>query len=103
MNIPSINPELIIQYLNNLIKLDQKAISNLIDARVPCNTDLANHETVQVVDLGTDEIPEYKVGILGILNGLCGVDEDSFGFIVGEFDEDNKTIIKFIHKKDCNK
>lgn len=89
--------------MNDLLLLDRSAISKLIESRVSCNQALANHETVQVVNIKPESDPEYKVGILGLLNGLCGVDEDGFGFIVGEFDEDDKTIIKFIHKKDWNK
>ncbi len=97
-----INPELIIQYLNSLLLLDSTAISKLIDIRVSTNAKLANHETVQVVQNGTDENPEYIVGLLGILNGLCGIDEDGVGFIVAECDMKNN-ISKFIHKKDRNK
>lgn len=101
-NIPTINPDLIIEYLNSLIVLDGSAISQLIDFRVQTNNILANHETVQVLQKGTEESPEYYIGLLGILNGLCGIDEDGWGFIVAVCDENNK-ISKFIHKKDRNK
>lgn len=98
-----LDPNLIIQYLNSLLLLDNFAISKLVDVRVSANKALADHETVQVLQTGTDESPEYSVGLLGILNGLCGKDsEDGWGYIVAECDnEDN--IIKFIHKKDRNK
>ena len=97
-----LNPELIIEYLNSLIKLDKDAIGRLIELRTPCNNNLAKHETVQVLDEGTNNNPKYSVGLLGILNGLCGIDDDGYGFIMAEIDGDNN-LIKFIHKKDRNK
>lgn len=98
----TINPDLLIQYLNSLVALDAYAISKLIDYRVPVNKALTDHETVQILQKGTEENPEYCVGLLGILNGLCGVDEDGWGYIVAVCDTDNN-ISKFIHKKDRNK
>jgi len=91
-----INPESLIEYLNSLLLLDSTAISKLIDVRIQTNSRLAKHETVQVVQSNTGE---YTVGLLGILNGLCGIDEDGLGFIVAECDMNNH-IEKFLHKKD---
>lgn len=64
----------IIKYLNYLIVLDEKCITNLIDTRVPCNDAITNHQTVQVgaasdFSVGADG---YVVGLLGILNGYFG-------------------------------
>lgn len=98
----NLNPELIIEYLNSLVTLDQEAMSRLIEIRTPCNDKLTNHETVQVLEEIIDNKPEYKVGLLGILNGMCGIDEDGCGFVMAVCDGDNN-LIKFIHKKDRNK
>lgn len=69
------NPELaqkIVDFLNELVKIDPEAIEGLIKARVSCNEALANHGTVQVSSFrGTPGDP-YRVGMLGILNGLAG-------------------------------
>jgi hypothetical protein len=97
-----INPELMIQFLNSLLLLDQKAISELVEKRVRVNENFSHHETVQVLETGTEDSPSYSVGILGILNGLCGIDDDGWGFVVAECDTQGK-INKFIHKKDRNK
>lgn len=98
-----INPEPVIQYLNSLLLLDPVAITKLVETRVEVNKDFTKHETVQILDIGTDENPMYSVGLLGILNGLCGVDDDGWGFIVAECDLDTGRILKFIHKKDRDK
>ena len=66
-----------IDFLNKLLEIDRKALSNIITNRVECNDDLVNHKTVQVAKL--DNV--YKVGMLGILNGLFGTDERGYGAI----------------------
>lgn len=58
----------IVNYLNELLKLDYQAVFALIKCRVPCNEALINHPTVQVVE---DSDGNSVFGLLGILNGLC--------------------------------
>lgn len=72
-----------ITYLNELIALDKPAIAALIANRVPCNEALANHPTVQV----SKQNDGYHVGMLGILNGLFGVDDTEWGPIVFVFED----------------
>jgi len=64
--------------LNEALRLDPKAISNLVSCRVPCNSALAGHASIQVgsaEDINDDT--EHVVGLLGVLNGLFGTfDED---------------------------
>lgn len=77
--------ERIVAYLNELVELDRQAIAALIANRVPCNEGVANHPSCQV----GKQHGEYHVGLLGILNGLCGVYEDGphkgWGGIAAEF------------------
>lgn len=61
-----------IEILNSVVKADAKAFAKLIEYRVPCNRELAEHPTVQV----SGESDKPTVGILGILNGLFGTYED---------------------------
>jgi len=84
----------IVDYLNELSKLDSVAITNLLNSRAQCNSLLANHKTCQVsgfTDNQTDE--HYCVGILGILNGLCGIydtgPKKNYGTIFAEFKDDD--------------
>ena len=59
----------VIDFLNELVKLDYNFTLSLIDSRLPCNNTILNHETIQV-DLRKDDIP--KAGFLGVLNGIFG-------------------------------
>lgn len=74
----------IIEYLNSLLEVDRSAIAALVANHVPCNQALADHPTVQVGAQGGG----HHVGLLGILNGLCGIRLDGFGYIGACFDED---------------
>jgi len=83
-----------IEVLNRAVKSDPDAMDKLFNHRVPCNEILAEDPTIQVRGHRTKgwsiddtkgivikEESNYKVGLLGILNGIFGVDEESWGFI----------------------
>lgn len=57
-----------VNLLNDVLERDPKAITKLINMRVNCNEQLANHHTVQVHKF--DDI--YRIGVLGLLNGALG-------------------------------
>jgi hypothetical protein len=73
-----------IAFLNELVKLDAEALGSLVETRVPCNNALAHHATVQVN--AYEGKCKYKVGLLGILNGLFGTDDKGWGGIAASFD-----------------
>lgn len=60
----------VVDLLNDLYRLDPDAMHDLIETRVRCNSLLAAHPTVpaQAPEDGDGGL----VGILGLLNGLCG-------------------------------
>ncbi len=74
--------QVIVDYLNELLELDRPAIAALIANRVPCNEALSNHPTCQA----GRQHGGYNVGLLGLLNGLCGVDDKSWGAIAAVYD-----------------
>lgn len=76
-----ITPDEAIELLNSAIKADKEAINNLVNSRVACNLELAEHPTIQV---GCD-IEECEVGLLGILNGLFGIADDGWGVYCCDF------------------
>ncbi len=77
-----------IAFLNGLLQTDPEAVRALVETRVPCNEAMAQHPSVQVsVD---DGVEQRTVGLLGILNGLIGVDDDGWGFLAAEFDDEGK-------------
>lgn len=87
----------IVDLLNSLIECDKNAVASLVANRVPCNSILADHPTVQVGTMNGG----YSVGLLGILNGICGIKENGYGLIVAHFEDDpeadfGKSLTKFV-------
>jgi len=91
----------IVELLNDLYRQDPHAMHDLVESRVRCNAALAAHPTVPVQMLPANE--DGLVGVLGLLNGLCGVwDEESapkpslafFGPVCAIYD-DNKQLRGF--------
>lgn len=72
-----------IDFLNDAIRTDSKAMENLFESRVLCNQEMADHPTIQVMSLDG----KYLVGLIGILNGLFGVDEYGWGPIAAVWDD----------------
>lgn len=71
----SITPKHAIDLLNSLLNADPDAANELFHHRVNCNDDLSDHPTIQV------SAETKTVSILGVLNGLFGVDKDGGGII----------------------
>ena len=65
----------IVDYLNELLKIDRPVIAAFITNRIPCSKKLANHPTVQAAA----QHGGFYVGFLGLLNGLCGIHENGVG------------------------
>ena len=81
----------ICNFMNELLELDSKAVLDLCNNRVPCNQDVADHGTVQVIVSKTNK---YKVGLIGILNGICGIYKDGWGPICVLYHK-NGSVIRF--------
>jgi len=75
-----------VDFLNELLKVDNQAINTLFSVRMACNKDLADHNTVQV---GVFPPDYFQVGMIGILNGLFGKDEFGWGHICANYDNGN--------------
>lgn len=73
-----------LEVLNRMLETDPEAARQLfIFGRVPCNEALAEDPTINVKAYRNPREPEaapkYSVGILGVLNGLFGMDEGGWG------------------------
>jgi len=76
----------VITYLNEVLALDPEAITNLCEQRVFANPELVNHPTTQIGAL-RDSSP--AVGLLGILNGLIGVQpRNQWGYVSAVYEGD---------------
>jgi hypothetical protein len=79
----SITIEEAVDFLNELRVTDAAAIQSLFSMRTSCNEKMADHPTVQVGTIGTSTY--YIVGLIGIINGLFGVDDDGIGRITVDY------------------
>ena len=80
-----------IEVLNRALKADPEAVQALIEYRHPCNNDMAHDPTIQCEEPISNT---YRVGVLGLINGIIGVNERNWGLVCAVF-EDGK-IEKFI-------
>lgn len=87
--------EYAIKVLNRIHATDPTVLNALIEHRVPCNSELVKDPTVQVVTNGEG----FQVGLLGIINGIFGVQEDGKGYIAADYvanDDGSRTLCGFI-------
>jgi hypothetical protein len=77
-----------VDVLNRALLADHDAVLELVNARVPCNLSLAKDPTIQVAADG--DAGPYRVGLLGIVNGIFGIDGDGWGPITAQFDDSGK-------------
>lgn len=72
--------------LNEALALDRDAIRALLDHRVSCNNALGDHPTIQV---GQGHGGALQVGLLGIVNGICGVDSKQRGYVAAVYESED--------------
>ena len=80
--------------LNRILEADRTAVSELVRTRIRCNEKLADDPTVQVGKFSD----VYQVGLLGVVNGLFGVDAKSWGAIaavVENPESGDHTVLRF--------
>ncbi len=70
----------VVEFLNELLAIDSRAINTLFNIRVLCNKKMADHPTVQVGSIDKSG-KVFQVGFVGILNGMFGVDVNGWGHI----------------------
>lgn len=87
----------IVELMNEALELDPDAVTALRSHYVPCNVALTGHESIQV-GLVPGDHPErgYQVGLLGILNGIAGVDfRTNWGAVSVIVDKESGRIERF--------
>ena len=73
-----------IQVLNEALEADPDAVWRLMHMETECNRTLKDHPTIQV---GSNHLGVTIVRPLGLINGLFGADQDTWGFIAMDLDE----------------
>ena len=87
----TITPQNVVDLLNELLKIDYACVWSLTRNRVICNEELKKHPTIRIHHYKGEEFP--SVGLIGILNGLFGVDEEGYGCI--GYNMDGGKIVRF--------
>ena len=76
-----------IEVLNEALEADPDAVWSLMHMETWCNDKLADHPAIQV---GRDHLGHHKLRPLGLINGLFGADQDTWGFIAMDLDDTGK-------------
>lgn len=99
-DITTISLQQVVDVLNEILAADPRAVHLLIEHRVRCNRALADHPTVQVgITCYAESEATYEVGLLGIINGICGRMPRGGGYVAvyyEEYDERDTPPTKFI-------
>jgi len=78
----TISVEQTLEFLNEALKTDPDAVQRLFEKKAVCNDAMAGHPTIQV-DCADKGFPKF--GVLGLLNGLFGIDEKGWGAIAAVY------------------
>ena len=90
----TISAEFVVKFLNDLIEIDRDSVMSLIETRVRCKGELANHESIQT----TFESGRDLLGVLGLLNGFFGTSsKNGYGCIVAHYDGDENDLGNLTH------
>lgn len=80
----------VIALLNDMFVADARATAQLVNYRVRCNEAIENHPSIVVTD---DSDGKPCVGLIGVLNGLFGIDpETQQGPIATVCDDDGDVV-----------
>lgn len=85
----NVTPKEVVSMLNDLLKKDRRAVESLFNIRVFCNKELSEHKTVQVHQFNKKP-DKFYVGVIGILNGIFGIDKKGWGCISIDLSSNNK-------------
>lgn len=83
--------DMVVERLNELLKIDPQAINTLFQVRAICNEKIGMHPGINVLPLQTEKTIGV-VGIIGILSGLFGVDKEGFPRLCLLINDDNEIV-----------
>lgn len=69
-----ISAQYVVDFLNELVRLDKYALTDMMTERISVNKELMNHPTVLVKEL-VEGVPE--IGLLSIINGMFGLEDET--------------------------
>ena len=75
----TISLEEAIKFLNEILKEDPELINSIFNTYHKCNKKTRGHKTIQVCCSGDYSENNPACRLIGLLNGLFGIDEDGYG------------------------
>ena len=69
-----ISAQYVVDFLNELLRMDKYALTDMMSERISVNKELKNHPTVKVKEL-VEGVPE--IGLLSIINGMFGLEGET--------------------------
>jgi len=69
-----ISAQYVVDFLNELVRLDKYALTDMMSERISVNKELKNHPTVMFKEL-VEGVPE--IGLLSIINGMFGLEGET--------------------------
>jgi hypothetical protein len=96
---PSVSVDEAVAVLNRIHEKDPTVLPALLAHRVECSEELAEDETVQVEAFPADNHSRsrdggFRVGVLGVLNGVFGLNGDR-GWIAAVVDRETGRLLRF--------
>lgn len=76
-----ISAQYVVDFLNELVRLDKYALTDMMSERIVVNRELRNHPTIRTSWTGVllpqeDRLPP-EVGLLAIINGMFGLEGET--------------------------
>jgi len=85
----------VIALLNEIHEADPSLMTDITLTRFPCTEAVRDHKTVQAHCYGDASLENPKVGFVGLLNGIFGIDRNHFGPIAANFEEEGGKLLGF--------
>lgn len=86
-----ISAQYVVDFLNELLRMDKYALTDMMSERISVNKELKNHPTVMSREL-VEGVPE--IGLLSVLNGMFGLEGKTVAIEV-IFDIRTEVILEF--------
>lgn len=71
----------IVSFLNKVLELDRNFISEIFLTYFKCNRKIRDHKTIQVICYGKYSKKSPACRLIGLLNGIIGINKHNFGAI----------------------
>ena len=86
-----ISAQYVVDFLNELVRLDKYALTDMMSERISVNRELQNHPTVMPKELVEGV---HEVGLLSVINGMFGLEGETQAIEV-IFDKRTEVIMEF--------